>query len=123
MPQSIEIDIDILAELVSQNLPARIIAEYFGVSQRTIERRKWEYNIYYYNNDISEQELESVLTEVCLSAEIGEEDGYRQVAACLRSHNINVGEHRVRKALRRLFPAIVQVRTNWIRNCLRRFVL
>ena len=96
-----------LRYLIEQGFKIKDIAKIFGCSTRTIERRLVTFHISRTYSDISDSELDKLVSEInTLHPNCGE----KSVSGRLRSSGYHIQRERVRSSLRRVDPSGVERR-------------
>lgn len=92
-----------LVYLTEQGFRTEDIANIFGCSRRTIERRREEYGITLMNSvSVTDADLDTYVQEI---ATLFPRCGEKTVSGRLRSYGIRVPRHRIRECLRRIDPS------------------
>ena len=109
--------LDKLAELVKDGLNCENAAaqlRLLGVSATPRQVRRWKekHKILRGQRAVSDGELDAAVTQLHAAGELGDDEGYRWVHSIVNQRLAprSVGEKRVCKSLRRLFPAAVEER-------------
>lgn len=99
-----------LSSMIDIGLTVKYIANFFGVSQRTIERRLNDFNLNMRRNhtDIDDENLDQVVKQI---VEQFLNLGYRRLNGFLRARSLTVQRDRIRSSLRRVNPEGIFVRS------------